>query len=152
MTGAARIRSVVVMTNTRALNWRLIIGLGALALIRPLIRIAESGLGIENRPAVPIILTVVISIVWIAVVGLSANPAPVPTLLFTGLAYGVLSIVLSGILSPIIDGHLDGPLANPIAIVPALMINAIWGVAAGGLALALQRARGIRPPTTPGGE
>jgi hypothetical protein len=137
------------MTNIRSLRWPLILGLGALALLRPLIRIVESQLGIENHPVVPIAVTVVLSIVWIAVVGLSKNPAPVLTLLFTGLTYGVLSIILSGILSPIIDGHLDGPLANPIAIVPVLAINAIWGLAAGGLALALQRARGIRPPAAP---
>lgn len=137
------------MTNTHTLNWLLIIGLGALALVRPLIRIIESPLGIENQPAVPITLTIVISIVWIAVVGLSKNRAPVLTLLFAGLAYGVLSIILSGILTPIIDGRLDGPLANPLAIVPVLMINAIWGLAAGGLALLLQRALGVRSQVTP---
>lgn len=144
MTAAARVRSVSTMTNIRTLNWPLIVGLGTLALIRPLTRIAESQLGIENHPAVPITLTVFISFVWVAAVGLSRNPAPVSTLIFAGLAYGVISIILSGILSPIIDGHLDGPLANPIAIVPILAINATWGLAAGGLALALQRARGTR--------
>ena len=134
------------MTRTRDLNWLLIIGLGALALLRPLVRIIESPLGLENQPAVPITLTLLISIAWIAIVGLSRNPAPVLTLLFAGLAYGAFSIVLSGILSPIIDGRMNGPLANPIAIVPVLALNAAWGLLAGGLALLLHRARGVRPP------
>jgi uncharacterized protein with PQ loop repeat len=145
MSAAARVRSVIAMTNLRSLNWPLIIGLGALALIRPATRIVESQLDIENPAAVPIILTIGISIVWIIVVGLSKNAAPLLTLVFAGLVYGVLSIILSGILSPIIDGHLDGPLANPIAVVPVLLINGVWGLAAGALALVVQRARGVRP-------
>lgn len=143
MPARAHVRTVVVMTNTRTVNWLLVIGLGALALLRPLVRIAEAALGIENHPAVPIALTVVISVVWVAIVGLSRNHAPVLTLLFAGLAYGVLSIILSGILSPMLDGRLDGPLANPIAIAPVLVLNALWGLMAGGLALLLQRVRGI---------
>ncbi|WP_420111509.1 hypothetical protein [Pseudactinotalea sp.] len=133
------------MTQTTALRWPLILGLGAFALIRPLVRVLESQLGIENQPAVPIAITVVISIVWIAVVGLSATPQPVVTLVLAALVYGLLAIVLSAILSPILDGALAGPLANPIAIVPVLVTNILWGLVAGGLALLLQRARGIQP-------
>jgi thiamine transporter ThiT len=66
------------------------------------------------------------------------------TLLFTGLTYAVLSIILSGILSPILTGELQGPLAMPIAIIPVVLFNAVWGLAAGGLALLLQRLRGLR--------
>lgn len=145
MTAAAVVPSVVVMTQTTPLNWPLILGLGALALIRPLVRIVESQLGIENQPAVPIAITLVISIVWIAVVGLSTNPQPVITLVLVALVYGLLAIVLSAILSPLLDGALAGPLANPIAIVPVLVTNILWGLVAGGLALLLQRARGIQP-------
>lgn len=136
------------MTKNHTVNWPLVLGLGVFALIRPLARIVQSQLDVQSAPAVPVALTLVISAVWIAVVGLSRNPQPVLTLVLAGLTYGVLSIVLSGLLSPILDGRLDGPLANPVAIVPVLMINAFWGLIAGALALLWQRARGARPPAS----
>ncbi|MDO5633825.1 MAG: hypothetical protein Q4G34_02980 [Micrococcus sp.] len=135
------------MDTIKSLHWPLILGLGALALIRPLTRIAEDQLDFfDGSAVVPIALTVMISAIWIAVVGLSKTVQPVLTLLFAGLAYAVFSIILSGILSPILIGELQGPLANPIAIAPMLLTNAIWGLAAGGLALLVQRLRGIRAP------
>ena len=65
------------------------------------------------------------------------------TLAFAGLAYGVLSIVLSGILSPILTGELQGPLATPFAfaVVPVLVVNGVWGVVTGVIALAVMRMR-----------
>ncbi|WP_314502231.1 hypothetical protein [uncultured Microbacterium sp.] len=132
------------MNTIKSLQWPLILGLGALALVRPLVSIVEYQLDVSDSPAVPIIITLVISAVWIVVVGLSKTAHPVLTLLFTGLAYAVFSIILSGILSPILTGELQGPLAMPIAIIPVLLTNAIWGLAAGGMALLLQRVRGAR--------
>lgn len=132
------------MNTIKSLQWPLILGLGALALIRPLVSIVKDQLDVSGPPVVPIVITLVISAVWIAVVGLSKTAHPVLTLLFTGLTYAVLSIILSGILSPILTGELQGPLAMPIAIVPVLLINAIWGLAAGGPALVVQRLRDVR--------
>lgn len=132
------------MKTIKSLQWPLILGLGALALVRPVVSIVEFQLDVSDPPAVPIIITVVISAVWIAIVGLSKTAHPVLTLLFTGLTYAVLSVILSGILSPILTGELQGPLAMPIAIIPVLLTNAIWGLAAGGLALLIQRLRGVR--------
>ncbi|TRY18171.1 hypothetical protein FOJ82_08950 [Tessaracoccus rhinocerotis] len=132
------------MNTIKSLQWSLIAGLGALALVRPLVSMVEHQLDVSDPPVVPIIITLVISAVWIAVVGLSKTAHPVLTLLFTGLTYAVLSIILSGILSPILTGELQGPLAIRIAIIPVLLTNAIWGLAAGGLALLLQGLRGVR--------
>jgi len=136
--------SVVSMNRITTLPWPLIIGLGALALIRPFVRIVGHQLDADLGAATPIAITLIISVIWIAVVGLGKTRQPVVTLLFTGLTYAVLSIILSGVLSPIIDGRLEGPLANPIAIVPVLLTNALWGLAAGGLALLIQHLRGVR--------
>lgn len=133
------------MNTFKSLHWPLIIGLAALALFRPVIKIVADQFGISVGPATTVIATVVISVIWIAVVGFSDIAQPVLTLLFTGLVYAVLSILLSAILSPILTGEIQGPLALPLAIVPILLTNAIWGLAAGGLALALQRARGVQP-------
>jgi hypothetical protein len=124
--------------------WPLALALGALALIRPLIRIVGTRLDAAEPPAVAVLVTLGISLVWIAVVGLTRVARPVLTLVCAGLVYAVLSIVLSGVLSPILTGELQGPLAMPIAIVPVLLVNAVWGAVAGLLALALQRVRGNR--------
>jgi hypothetical protein len=85
-----------------------------------------------------------VTAVWVLVVGLGRVAQPVLTLVGAGLAYGVFAIALSGILSPILSGELQGPLAMPIAIVPMLLVNALWGLVAGGLALLVARVRVTR--------
>ncbi|MFG3618936.1 hypothetical protein [Nocardia sp. NPDC047654] len=130
-------------TLVKTLNWPLILGLGALALIRPLVRIFEDRSDLDLSPWVPIAMTLCITIIWIAAVGLTRVRQPLLTLVCTGLTYGILATVLSAILSPILIGHLDGPLARPIAIIPMLIVNAIWGLIAGAIASAIQRARGV---------
>ncbi|MFC7328529.1 hypothetical protein [Marinactinospora rubrisoli] len=132
------------MNVITGLNWRLVLGLGALALIRPLVRIVEDQAGITGQPVVPIVLTIAISAVWIAAAGFTEVRSPVLTLLGAALTYGVLSIVLSGVLSPILTGELQGPLAQPIGIVGILAVNAVWGLAAGAVALAIRRLRAAR--------
>lgn len=130
-------------TTLKTLNWPLILGLGALALCRPLVRIIEDRSNADLSPLVPIAMTLAITVIWILAVGLTRVREPLLTLVCTGLTYGVLSIVLSAIVSPILTGHLEGPLAMPIAIVPVLIVNAIWGLFAGAVALAIQRARHV---------
>lgn len=128
----------------RRLRWPLIIGLGALALVRPAVNIVYSIFGATHGGAVPISITIAVSIVWIAVVGLRRIAHPLPTLVLAGVTYGVLAIILSAVASPIVSGHLDGPVTHPIAIGPTLVVNAIWGLITGALALALQQLRGAR--------
>ena len=125
------------------LDWRLVTGLAAVALLRPLF----SAVGISDalgEPATPLILTAVISVVWILVVGLSRVREPVLTLVGAGVAYALAIIVLSAILSPILDGELRGPLATPVAIPAVLMLNAAWGAVCGVCAMGLQSLRGVR--------
>jgi hypothetical protein len=85
-----------------------------------------------------------ISLVWIAVVGLSRVPEPVLTLAFAGLVYAGSSIVLSATLSPILEGELQGPLATPfgIGVLSVLVVNAIWGATPGAAALLVRKMRG----------
>ena len=123
-----------------SLHWPFVVGLGALALVRPLMNIV--GLTDElGRPLIPLLLTLVISGVWIAVVGLSRVPEPMLTLVFAGLVYAGLSTVLSAILSPIIEGELQGPLATPlgIGVLSVLLVNAIWGATTGAAALLVRK-------------
>lgn len=129
----------------RSPNWLLILGLGLFALARPVTNTVLAQIGVDPGPVVPLGWTAVISLVWIAVVGLTRTTSPVLTLVLAGLAYGIFAMVLSGILSPILMGRLAGPLANPIAILPVLATNAVWGLITGALALAVQRLRGVTP-------
>lgn len=131
------------------LNWSLICGLGSLALIRPLASIVETQMGSDTGPVLPLGLTLLVTAAWVAIVGLSREPRPLLTLVLAGVAYAVFAALLSGILSRILTGELQGPFAMPLAIIPMLLVNALWGLVAGALALAVRRVRGIHPPTEP---
>ena len=136
------------MKTLKQLHWPLIIGLGVLALVRPLIRIVADRVGVTEGPVVPVLITVAISLVWVLAVGLTRVQHPVPTLVAVGMTYAVLSILLSGILSPLLTGELQGPLAQPSAIIPVLVVNVLWGLAAGALALLVRRLRSRRSAVT----
>lgn len=129
----------------RSLNWLLILGLGLTALVRPLTNTVLDQLGIDPGPLVPLGWTALISLLWIAAVGLTRTASPVLTLVLVGLVYGLSAIMLSGILSTLLLGQLHGPLTTPIGLVAVLITNALWGLVTGAIALALQRARGIGP-------
>ncbi|WP_314176458.1 hypothetical protein [Streptomyces winkii] len=121
-------------------HWPLAAALGAVALIRPLFSI--TGLtGDLGAPATPLILTAVISVVWIGAGALARVRDPLTTLVAAGLVYAVSSIVLSGVLSPLLLGKLEGPLAHPQAIVPVLAVNAVWGALCGACALGVRAVR-----------
>lgn len=122
----------------RRINWPLVAGLTAVALTRPLFSIVglSDALG---KPATPLVLTALISLVWILVVGLSRVREPLLTVLFAGLGYAVTSVLLSAILSPILTGELQGPLVNPIGLVASFAVNAVWGALCGVVAMGLQR-------------
>ncbi|MBC9727283.1 hypothetical protein [Streptomyces sp. TRM68367] len=136
-------RKAAATTLLRRPSWLLALGLAGVALVRPLFSITglSDSLG---KPATPLILTAVISLVWIAAGTLRRVREPLPTLVAAGLAYGLAGIVLSGILSPLLDGEPDGPLAHPQAIIPVLLVNAAWGAVCGACALGLRRLRGQR--------
>ncbi|MBB3663139.1 hypothetical protein FB384_002043 [Prauserella sediminis] len=129
-------------TRLAQLSWPLIIALGVFALIRPLFSI--TGLMDElGKPVTPILMTVGISVVWLAAVLLGRAREPVLTLVCVGLVYGSAAIVLSAILSPMLHGQLEGPLATPggIGVVMTLLVNAAWGGAVGLLAAGIGATR-----------
>ncbi len=129
------------MHKFEQLQWSLIIGLGALALARPLLNIIGlmDGLG---RPAGPLLISVLISLAWLAIVVLGRVRQPLLTLVCAGVVYGLFAIVISAILSPILTGELSGPATNPFAMVAVLITNAIWGALIGIVALVLQKLMG----------
>jgi hypothetical protein len=128
------------MNQLEQLHWPLIVGLGALALLRPLLSIVGlmEGLG---RPLGPLLVTALISLAWLVIVVMSNVRRPLLTLVWTGITYGLFAMLLSALLSPILHGQLMGPLTNPLAAISVLLTNAIWGGAVGLVALAVQRVR-----------
>lgn len=124
----------------RELNWPLLIILGVLGLARPLARITFEGTHLPPG-AIALSMTGLVTIMWGLGLGLARAANPLLGGIITGLIYAFGAIILSGILSPILNGHLDGPLAHPWAIVPMLLINALWGGVAGALALLVRRLR-----------
>jgi hypothetical protein len=135
------------MNKLQQLHWPLIMGMGALALIRPLMNITGwmGGLG---RPFGPLFVSGLISLAWLAIVVIFRVRQPLLTLIFTGMTYGVFSFGLGAILSPLLTGEVFGPLARPFilpfALVSVLTTNAIWGAGVGLLASGVQGLAGPR--------
>jgi hypothetical protein len=126
------------MDKLARLNWPLIAGMGALALIRPFLSVVGV-MDLLGKPFGPLFMTAVISLTWLTIAVFGRVRQPVLTLVFTGVAYGLLAIALSAVLSPILTGAFQGPLFNRRAVVPVLITNAIWGGVVGLAAWGLQR-------------
>lgn len=121
------------MNKLNQLHWPLIIGLGALALVRPLMSITGL-LDLLGRPTSAIAVTVGISLLWLVIVVGTRVRRPFLTLVAVGVTYGVFAILLSAILSPMLTGVLTGPSTNMAATISVLITNAIWGGIVGVLA------------------
>lgn len=132
------------MNKLDQLHWPLIIGLGALALLRPLMSITGL-LDRLGRPTTAIAVTIAISLLWLVIVVGTHVRRPFLTLLCVGVTYGVFAILLSALLSPLLTGTLMGPITNVAATISVLITNAIWGGTVGVLALLVQR---LQPSTT----
>lgn len=130
------------MTLSKVLkdNFLLILGLGTLALIRPLMKMIGF-MDIIGQQFGAILMTILISLAWLVIVVKRKVPNPITVLVFSGMSYALFVIILSGILSPILMGNLQGPLTNPLAIVSVFITNAIWGFVIGGIAKAIGRVQ-----------
>ncbi|MEU1899975.1 hypothetical protein ABZ512_16470 [Nocardiopsis dassonvillei] len=120
--------------------WSLVLGLGALALLRPLAGVTGVAEALDRPLPLQTALTVLVTAVWVAAVLVTRVPRPLLTLVCTGLAHAVFSIVLGAVLSPVVPGGLRGPLAQPFGLVAVLALNALWGLAAGAVALGVRSA------------
>lgn len=111
----------------KRLNWPLIAGLSALALLWPLAELTGVPRGF-GRAAV--ILTI-IAVSWVGVVGFGRFPRPVLTLTLTGLGAGLLSHALA---------YVFGGGAPVWALPISLAMQAGWGALAGLAAWGVQAA------------
>jgi hypothetical protein len=125
------------MNKLEQLHWRLIISMGALALIWPLINTTGMMGGLAR-----IVLTMLISAIWLAIVLFFRVRQPLLTLICTGIVHGVFAILLSVIILPMLTSELASPISNPFAIVAVLGTNAIWGLVVGMIALGILGIQG----------
>jgi hypothetical protein len=132
------------MTRFNQLHWPLIVGMAALAFVRPFMNITGI-MDAIGRPAGPIAMTVLISLAWLAIVVLLDVREPVLTLTSTGVVYGIFAFMIGAILSPLLTGEIYGPFARPFvlpfAVTGILVTNALWGLAVGLVAWALQQSK-----------
>ena len=119
------------------LPWGLIIALALVGLVRPLM----STFGILDalgKPWSPIVVTVLIAIVWVALAVARRVAQPVPALSLAGIGYGVLAVLLSFIGSTVTDE----PSMSANGVVYTIIYNALFGLVLGLIAMGLLRVRG----------
>lgn len=126
------------MHKIHDMDWLLIGGLGCLALLHPLLNLTGL-IDVLGRPLGPWLVTAVISAVWIVTVVLGHVRRPLMTLMFTGLAAGVVVLVAIALVGPAFRGGSGGLLATPIVVVAVLATNTLWGTLAGLVAAGLRR-------------
>lgn len=130
------------MDKFEQLPWALIIGLGALALIRPLLNITGL-MDALGRPLGPLLVTGLISLAWLVIVVWVRPHQLLLTLVCTGVVYGIFALVLSAFLSPILTGRWAGPLTNPWATVAVLVTNGLWGAMVGLIGLGIRQVENL---------
>ncbi|MDR2998000.1 MAG: hypothetical protein LBU78_07765 [Microbacterium sp.] len=120
-------------SRSPGIPWLLVLGLSSLALLWPLTGLLSIG---EGAPRAFTIIGL-IAVAWIGVVGFARVRRPVLTLTLVGIGYGMI-ITVFGLVTGGRNG-LDG-WGTPIM----LAIDALLGLIAGLLALAIQKIRGRR--------
>lgn len=126
------------MNKLYQLHWPLILRLGALALIRLFLHISAV-MDALGRPFGPILLTLVISVVWLSIIVFTNIRQPFLTLVFTGILYGVFVISINGFLAPLLS--VEQASSRPYAVAMVVLPNALWGASIGLIAVIIQRRR-----------
>lgn len=120
-------------------NFMLIFGL--LAFTRPLMKIVGLIQVFDNEAVGSIVMTLLISFVWIVITVKKDLENPVQVLVGAGVCYAILVTIGSGTLSPLLDGRLQGPLSHPVAFISVFFTNFIWGFITGNIAAMLLRKK-----------
>ena len=126
------------MNKLQQLNWPLIVGMGALALLWPFMNF--SGLmDTIGRPAGPLLVIALTTLAWLVAVLAAKVRQPIATLVFTGLLYGAFALIFSAVFAESGAGPFARPAVLPIAIPAILGFNALWGAITGLVAQHLQQ-------------
>ncbi|MGN7399087.1 hypothetical protein ACTHO0_04475 [Cytobacillus praedii] len=122
-------------------NIGLILGLGSIALIRPIMKITGIIHLLVNEQFGSILMTILISLVWLIIVVGKKSHHPIQILVFAGISYALFATILSAILSPILTGQFQGPLTNPLALISIIVTNIIWGLIIGVIAIVIMKRK-----------
>ena len=126
------------------MNFRLALLLGFVALARPVLSIIGAyDDGPLAKPVGPLLLTALISIVWVAAAVWLEVRNPLLTLVAAGIAYAVFAILLNLALQPFLASAETIPLPGYLAIP---LFNAAQGAVLGLMALGIQRLIARRTP------
>jgi len=123
---------------TAKINWPIIVGLAALALVRPLLDLIGL-LDLMGERATNMILTIGTLITWLAVVVSKRLNRPLLHLVLTGLLYGVFTILISATFAPFFSSQ---SITNPFAVGGIVIVYALWGLLIGLIAAAILKMRG----------
>ena len=132
------------MNRQTNLRWNLIVLLAVLDLLRPLLSIT----GVYDSPGgsfwAPVLVTTMVSAVWVGVVVVTPSSSPLAALALAGALYGVFAIVLQQIIwSLVLGGAPEGaPSSAPVLVmswVSILVTNTVWGAFLGLLATGVCR-------------
>ena len=132
------------MNRQTNLRWNLIVLLAVLGLLRPLLSIT----GVYDSPGgslwAPVLVTTMVSAVWVGIVVVTPSSSPLATLALAGALYGVFAIVLQQIIwSLVLGGAPEGaPSSAPVLVmswVSILVTNTVWGAFLGLLATGVCR-------------
>lgn len=128
---------------SRPLDWLLVLSLAALPLLQPLFSItgwAES----LGRHQAPLVLALAITVIWVAIVGLSRTGRPIATIVWASAVAAFVAAALSLLVPAVTNGDpgnlLDG-FGVLATLVATLAVYLIWGAASGVLAAGVQRLR-----------
>lgn len=129
----------------KRLPWNIIIILALVQFIRPVLSIAGA---FDNFKAGPLIVTAVVTVVWIAVAAKVREPVKV--LAAAGVVYAIISMLTAVFLQLFFTQSAEDaapvPLLLTVGLVAAAIYNAAWGALLGLVAMAIRRILDRRPP------
>jgi len=124
----------------KRLPWKIIIILALVQFIRPVLSIAGA---FDNFKAGPLLVTAVVTIVWIVVAVAAKVREPVKVLAAAGAVYAVGSVLVAAFLqifftqSP--EETVSLPLLLTVGLVASAIYNAAWGALLGLAAMVIRR-------------
>lgn len=131
----------------KRLPWNIIIILALVQFIRPVLSIAGA---FDNFKAGPLIVTAVVTVVWIAVAVAAKVREPVKVLAAAGVVYAIISMLTAVFLQLFFTQSAEDaapvPLLLTVGLVAAAIYNAAWGALLGLVAMAIRRILDRRPP------
>lgn len=121
----------------------LILGMSVLPLIITLPQ-ALDPFGFASDGVVQGLLALLVTAVWVALVGgRGREERPVATLVVTGMLSGSYTFVIA-LVAAVNSAGAAALIALPFLLLAMLAAGALWGLLAGGLAVVVQRLRGVQ--------